>query len=469
MQRKKFYKILIIFAIFLIFWTNNSLFFEIQRQKINQQIKENVYQNKSIEDYYSQMTNLYDSDLNSVQFNLYLKFKQNSKSKKKLAPILAKKRQMHYLILEYTRIFGKKKFCEQKISDEQMLAIDDQKLLSKLKSEKTSNARYTLMDKCLYKNCFFSCDKSLAMQSDALLFHTTDLVNQVNSIQGHENSENLNSHLFDFERNPAQIWLLWNDEANHVSNKIDSLRFNWTISYNSMSEASFCTYGCLTENDATIDQLKFENFVSDEFKKRQNTILWMVSNCGAKARLKIVEKLALYNKIEIHGKCVQYIRNNFKNTSLIEFKDEKCPRNSECEKNSLSRSKFYFAFENQNCTDYITEKFWRSLDFNLIPIVFQPNKEHYERIAPANSFIHLADFGYDSKKLSDYLNLVSEDLNLYAKYFEWKKYYKAAYQGDVVEEFRFCEICEKLNNLDKNNFSFYEKISNWFNDQCSKN
>ncbi|RNA33751.1 Alpha-(1-3)-fucosyltransferase 6-like [Brachionus plicatilis] len=350
--------------------------------------------------YYSQMTNLYDSDLNSVQFNLYLKFKQNPKSKKKLAPILAKKRQMYYLILEYTRIFGKKKFCEQKISDEQMLAIDDQKLLSKLKSEKTSNARYTLMDKCLYKNCFFSCDKSLAMQSDALLFHTTDL--------GHENSENLNSHLFDFERNPAQIWLLWNDEANHVSNKIDSLRFNWTISYNSMSEASFCTYGCLTETDATIDQLKFENFVSDEFKKRQNTILWMVSNCGAKARLKIVEKLALYNKIEIHGKCVH----------LIEFKDEKCPRNSECEKNSLSRN-------------YITEKFWRSLDFNLIPIVFQPNKEHYERIAPANSFIHLADFGYDSKKLSDYLNLVSEDLNLYAKYFEWKKYYKAAYQGDV--------------------------------------
>ena len=31
--------------------------------------------------------------------------------------------------------------------------------------------------------------------------------------------------------------------------------------------------------------------------------------------------------------------------------------------------KYYLAFENSNCVDYITEKFWDSLKHKLLPIV----------------------------------------------------------------------------------------------------
>ena len=53
--------------------------------------------------------------------------------------------------------------------------------------------------------------------------------------------------------------------------------------------------------------------------------------------------------------------------------------------------KFYLAFENSDCEDYITEKFWRTLNKTLsIPIVM--GKGNYKALAPPNSYIHVDDF-----------------------------------------------------------------------------
>ena len=55
--------------------------------------------------------------------------------------------------------------------------------------------------------------------------------------------------------------------------------------------------------------------------------------------------------------------------------------------------KFYLAFENSNCVDYITEKFFvNGLKHNILPIVMGASKEAYERSAPFNSFLHVDDF-----------------------------------------------------------------------------
>ena len=51
------------------------------------------------------------------------------------------------------------------------------------------------------------------------------------------------------------------------------------------------------------------------------------------------------------------------------FKNEKLIRDSDQEIVELKGNKFFLAFENQNCSDYITEKFWRSLSFGIIPVV----------------------------------------------------------------------------------------------------
>ena len=65
-------------------------------------------------------------------------------------------------------------------------------------------------------------------------------------------------------------------------------------------------------------------------------------------------------------------------------KDDKCLQ-------MLSTSyKFYLAFENSLCADYITEKFWKVLDYNVIPVVV--NGVNMTKFAPPNSYIDLKDF-----------------------------------------------------------------------------
>ena len=55
-----------------------------------------------------------------------------------------------------------------------------------------------------------------------------------------------------------------------------------------------------------------------------------------------------------------------------------------------SFSQFYLSFENSLCSDYITEKFWKVLDYNVIPVVL--NGANMTKFAPKNSYIDLKDF-----------------------------------------------------------------------------
>lgn len=48
------------------------------------------------------------------------------------------------------------------------------------------------------------------------------------------------------------------------------------------------------------------------------------------------------------------------------------------------------AFENSLCVDYITEKFFKVLNYNVIPVVL--NGVNMSAIAPPNSYIDLKDF-----------------------------------------------------------------------------
>ena len=70
---------------------------------------------------------------------------------------------------------------------------------------------------------------------------------------------------------------------------------------------------------------------------------WFVSNCGEKNnRRKYAKELQKYIPVEIYGKCGT----------------KKCPRSkkTECFEMLDRDYKFYLAFENSNCKDYIIEK-----------------------------------------------------------------------------------------------------------------
>ena len=51
---------------------------------------------------------------------------------------------------------------------------------------------------------------------------------------------------------------------------------------------------------------------------------------------------------------------------------------------------FYLSLENSLCKDYITEKFWKILPYNIIPIVL--NGVNMTSIAPPHSYIDIKDF-----------------------------------------------------------------------------
>ncbi|WAR27757.1 FUCTA-like protein [Mya arenaria] len=64
-----------------------------------------------------------------------------------------------------------------------------------------------------------------------------------------------------------------------------------------------------------------------------------------------------------------------------------------CFKNLHKEYKFYLSFENANCRDYITEKFFlNALRHDFVPVVMGAHPDDYRRVAPPGSFIHVEDF-----------------------------------------------------------------------------
>ena len=119
--------------------------------------------------------------------------------------------------------------------------------------------------------------------------------------------------------------------------------------------------------------------------------------------------------------------------------------------------KFYLAFENSNCKDYITEKFYvNGLKNDILPVVMGARKEDYVRSAPQKSFIHVDDFD-SPEDLAKYLKELDSNDDLYNEYFQWKG------TGEMINTKFFCRLCSMLhdpkvyleNNYDLVNFHLF--------------
>lgn len=218
------------------------------------------------------------------------------------------------------------------------------------------------------------------------------------------------------------------------------------------------------------DSINMNDLLRIEFDLRLNSAIWFVSNCKSEERMRLATNLGQFYPVTILGGCSRDIRERYPlpNMSHLKIEQSNCATGTQCERDVFKSAKFYLSLENTNCTDYITEKFWKSLANHLIPIVMQPSREDYERIAPAHSFIHMADFGYDMQKLAKFLDNVSSNFELYKLFFEWKHNFKAIYDSETLEKFRMCELCSKLNNQHLYNNSYYKKISDFIESACTR-
>ena len=127
-----------------------------------------------------------------------------------------------------------------------------------------------------------------------------------------------------------------------------------------------------------------------------------------------------------------------------------------------SKYKFYLSFENSICNDYVTEKFFKVLDNDIVPVVL--GGADYSKLAPEKSFIDARDFR-SIADLAGYLKYLDKNATAYAEYFEWKSHFKAVQAYPEV----FCELCLALNNPSTPKKSYPDIFKWWRTDgHCIK-
>lgn len=183
---------------------------------------------------------------------------------------------------------------------------------------------------CSVHNCKLTYNHSHFNDADAVFFHLHLLK---------EPPTNL------IRKNFLQRWVWLSDESpfnTFMVSKDKNIEnynnlFNWSMTYRAESDVPV-PYGRTVPFPET-QFLTPSNL--DIFSKKNKSIAIMGSNCGGRNnRWSYVAKLQKYVNIDTYGHCGKY----------------KCPGHFSKDCSILNDYKFYLAFENSNCKEYITEK-----------------------------------------------------------------------------------------------------------------
>lgn len=115
--------------------------------------------------------------------------------------------------------------------------------------------------------------------------------------------------------------------------------------------------------------------------------------------------------------------------------------------------KFYLAFENSYCEDYVTLKFFRNFWDRTIIIPIVRGGFPYEKYFPPNTYINAADFP-GPRELAIYMKELSDDIPRYAAMLKEKD--KVAALNFKMD---YCEVCERL-HTDKT-LRWYRDLKRW--------
>ena len=190
-------------------------------------------------------------------------------------------------------------------------------------------------------------------------------------------------------------------------------------------------------------------------RNKSYTALWIVSNCGVHDRNKYVKELQNNSvKVDVLGMC---------------GRKDPCNRNISCLETLFSKYKFYIAFENSHCEDYISEKPWKALYGNMVPIAMGPPLKNYEMLLPPNSFLHVKNFT-SAKRLAHFLHYLDSNDTAYQFFHRWRKEYEVVpLTGDlpVNSLLWVCDMCKKMHDPPR---PAYKNTSSWWNSDkmCSK-
>ena len=160
--------------------------------------------------------------------------------------------------------------------------------------------------------------------------------------------------------------------------------------------------------------------------------------------------LQKYVSVDVFGECGPW-------KCQSESVGNESPDN-ECYQLLNTTYKFYLAWENAICEDYVTEKFYNILQYNVIPVVL--NGADMSKVAPPHSYINVEDF-HSLEELSQYLDKVASDDELFASYFWWRDFYKVKLGMEAEVSF-WCDLCQLLHEEQDQKTFDIKKFSNPF-------
>ena len=184
-------------------------------------------------------------------------------------------------------------------------------------------------DKCAITDCVFTGNMAEARMADAIIW-----MNGITRMPFHKPSH--------------QIWIMFYLESPiHTPSVVEyNNLINWTATYrrDSVLVTPYEKFAHF-ENFTSLPKAPQKNYALNKTKN----VGWFVSNCNSmNGRLEYAHELQKYIDVDIYGACG--------NLECKRGPDDQCFK-------MLNRDyKFYLSFENSNCIDYITEKFyWNGL------------------------------------------------------------------------------------------------------------
>ncbi|CDW55715.1 glyco protein 3 alpha L fucosyltransferase A [Trichuris trichiura] len=280
----------------------------------------------------------------------------------------------------------------------------------------TSNA---YLSKCEELNCHVTHNRNLLPKAAAVVYY--DRAIRLSSLPPKPRLPNQHYVFFLME------------SAHHVSsvafNALAKNYYTLTMSYRRDSDL-FTPFGFVRPRKTPLET-PYTVWKSIALSKPKNAV-WMGSFCNTPSKREVyVEKLKQYMQVDVYGKCG----------------DLKCPKTDtaymkedQCEQMLKKNYKFYLAFENSVCKDFVTEKVFNRFDSHLVPVVFK--RSHVEPLLPKGSFIAADDFK-GPKELADYLNYLSANWTAYIEYYKWKDKYEVVPFPSGLE-IGMCQLCARL-------------------------
>ena len=282
------------------------------------------------------------------------------------------------------------------------------------------------LNQCAYKNCKMIFNKDEFQKSSAVMFSIGD--------KGMGPRPPISAAT----RNPDQAWIFYSLESPiHIRlSKYNDPQWNqamnWSWTYRTDADI-FHPYGILQ----TRLEPPTKNYTAI-FRQKTKMAAWAVSHCSTQSRREeYVKLMSNYTQVDIYGRCGRHYPNDFKQVIERDYK-------------------FYMGFENSICQDYVTEKTFNYYKRDIITVV--RGGIDYKKYLPDGSYINAADFS-SAKELTDFMKKLGSDEEEYIKYLKRKDKYSVK-ERDYVFRDAMCNICNKLNNLDKYRKS-YDDFIKW--------